>query len=169
MVPGVHNQYSTKLFMKAKAANLLILDWNQSLMNFFFNRNQLNKKTNQNHQNPKKVSPQDTTKKIRTKLWDKFWTTWKMTSLSAITVIRYLWVNHFFKIIESGILMKMDICLADFVTNTFQTTQNYASTLMQSINQWIAKIAIRLLSILPHCQGSHLPHAFSIVFWMENI
>ena len=88
--------------------------------------------------------------------------TWKMTSLCAIIAIRYLWVNHFFKIIENGILMKMDICLADFVTNTFQTTQNFASTLTQSISQWIAKIAIRLLSILPHCQGSHLPHALKL-------
>ena len=84
--------------------------------------------------------------------------TWKMTSLCAIIAIRYLWVNHFFKIIENGILMKMDICLADFVTNIFQTTQNYAITFTQSISQWIAKIVIRLLSILPHCQGSHLPH-----------
>ena len=99
---------------------------------------------------------------------DKFWMTWKMTSLSAITVIRYLWVNHFFKIIESGILMKMVICLADFVINTFQTIQNYASTIMQSISQWIAKIVTRLLSILPHCRGSHLPHALSTVLEWQN-
>jgi hypothetical protein len=90
-----------------------------------------------------------------------------MTSLSAITAIRYLWVNHFFKLIENVILMKMDICLADFVTNTFQTTQNYATTLAQSISQCIAKIATRLLSILAHCQGSHLLHALSTVF--ENL
>jgi hypothetical protein len=67
MVPGVHNQYSTKLFMKAKAANLLILDWNQSLMNYFFMQEPTNKEKKSKPSTPQKRKPIKYDKKDKNK------------------------------------------------------------------------------------------------------